>query len=81
MVLIVLSLFQLSVPGYFWPWYSVMAVFAVVPIIVGPNRYRVFGALALAFSIFLILGDIELGKHFRAKIQHIRDGLHSTNAP
>jgi hypothetical protein len=66
-VLLVLSTFLLSVAGEYWPWYSVMAFFAVVPIVVGPNRYRIFGAIALVLSVVLIFGDIEAGKHFRAK--------------
>jgi O-antigen ligase len=80
-VLLVLSVFLLSVAGDYWPWYSVMAIFAVVPVLVGPNRYRIFGAIALLLSVYLIFGDIESGKHHRQQMQQIRDRLSSTNAP
>jgi len=66
-VLLVLSAFLLSVAGDYWPWYSVMAFFAAVPVVVGPYRYRIFGAIAFVLSLVLIFVDIEAGKHFRAK--------------
>ena len=66
-VLLVLSAFLLSVAGDYWPWFSVMGFFAVVPIVVGPKQYRIFGGLALVLSLVLIYGDIEAGKHFRAR--------------
>jgi hypothetical protein len=81
LVLLVLSAFLLSVAGDYWPWYSVMAIFAVVPVLVGPNRYRIFGAVALLLSLCLILGDIESGKHLRQKMQQIRDKWSQTNKP
>ena len=34
-VLLVLSGFLLSVAGDYWPWFAVMSVFAVVPLVVG----------------------------------------------
>jgi hypothetical protein len=69
MLLLVLSAFLLSVAGDNWPWFSVMAVFAIVPIFAGPNRYRIFGAIALLLSLFLIFGDIAAGKHLHQKIK------------
>ena len=83
-VLFVLSWFLLSGPGDAWPWFSVMAGFAVVPVLLGPNRYRFFGALALAVSIALVFGDIESGKHFQAKRQEMlrrMDSQSLTNEP
>ena len=84
-VLLLLSSSLLSVPGDYWPWYSVMAIFAAFPIIIGPVRYRFWGAVALALSVALIFGDVESGKLFRVKIQRIleriREDQHSTNAP
>ena len=81
LVLLVLSAFLLSVAGDYWPWYSVMAIFAVVPIFAGPNRYRIFGAVALLLSLVLIFGDIEAGKHHRQKMEQIRARWSSPNAP
>ena len=80
-VLLVLSGFLLSVVGDYWPWYSVMAIFAVIPVLVGPKRYRIFGAVALLLSVVLIFSDIELGKHQRQRMQQIRDRWSLTNAP
>jgi hypothetical protein len=80
-VLLVLSAFLLSVAGDYWPWYSVMAIFAVVPVLVGPKRYRIFGAIALLLSLVLISGDIAAGKHHRQKMEQIRVRWSSTNAP
>ena len=80
-ILFLLSLVLLSVPGGFWPWYLVMSGVAIVPVIMGPNRYRIFGALALIVSVVLVVGDIQSGKTFHAKIQHIRDAHALTNSP
>ncbi len=71
-VLLVLSAFLLSVAGGYWPWYAVMSVFAVVPLAVGPGRYRVMGAIALVLSGVLIVSDIAAGRHFRAQHPEIR---------
>lgn len=57
--MLVLSGFLLSVAGNYWPWYAVMSVFALVPIVIGPNRYRLLGALALVLSSVLIVRDIS----------------------
>lgn len=65
--LLVLSGFLLSVAGDYWPWYSVMTFFASVPVVVGPNQYRIYGAVALVLSLVLIFGDIEAGKQFRVR--------------
>jgi hypothetical protein len=66
-VLLVLSFFVLSVPGDCWPWYLVMAPFGAIPAIIGPKKYRLYGAIAVVLSVILIFGDIESGKHFRAR--------------
>ena len=70
--LLVLSGFLLSVAGDYWPWYAVMSVFAVVPLVVGPVRYRVMGAIALVLSGVLSASDIAAGRHFRARHPEIR---------
>jgi hypothetical protein len=71
-VLLVLSAFLQSVAGDYWLWYAVMSVFAVVPLVVGPGRYRVIGAIAFVLSGVLIIGDIAAGRHFRAWHPEIR---------
>jgi purine-cytosine permease-like protein len=70
-VLLVLSGFLLSVAGEYWPWYAVMAVFAVVPLVVGPRYYRLLGAVALVLSVILIVSDYAAGKRFRERHHHI----------
>jgi len=49
-----------------------VSVFALVPLVVGPSRYRVIGAIALVLSGVLIAGDITAGRHFRARHPEIR---------
>jgi hypothetical protein len=71
-VLLVSSAFLLSVAGDYWPWYAVMSVFAVVPLVVGPRRYRFVGAIALVLSGVLIAGDIAAGKRFHEQHPEIR---------
>jgi len=71
-VLLVLSAFLLSVAGDYWPWYAVMSAFAVVPLVVGPGRYRLIGGIALVLSSVLIVSDIAAGRHFRARHPEIR---------
>ena len=71
-VLLVLSAFLQSVDGDYWPWFAVMSAFAVVPLLVGPGRCRLMGAVALVLSVVLILSDIEAGKRFRARHPQIR---------
>lgn len=66
-VLLVLSTFLLSVPGDYWPWYAVMAPFALVPLCFGPLWYRLAGGIGLILAGLLIIGDIEGGKRFREK--------------
>lgn len=66
-LLLVLSGFLLSFAGDYWPWYTVMSVFTVVPLVVGPSRYRVMGAIALVLSGVLIASDIAAGRHLRAR--------------
>ena len=66
-VLLVLSAFLLSVVGDYWPWYAVMSVFAFVPLVLGPGRYRLIGAIALGLSGVLIVSDIAAGRQFRAE--------------
>ena len=71
-VLLVLSAFLMSVDGDYWPWYSVMSVFAVVPLVIGPRRYRIMGVIALLMSWALIVSDIAAGRRFHSQHPEIR---------
>jgi hypothetical protein len=69
-VLFVLSLFLLSFPGDYWPWYMAMVPFAIIPLLLGPRGYRIAGGVSLALSLLLIMSDIEAGKQWHAKREH-----------
>jgi len=62
-VLLVLSGGLLSVAGRYWPWFLVMSGFAIIPLVVGPSRYRIWGAAALGLSVVLMIGDYVAGRH------------------
>jgi hypothetical protein len=80
-ILFLLSLMLLSVPGDYWPWYLIMSGVAIMPIFFGPNRYRIWGSMALVFSVVLVFGDFQSGKTFHAKMQRIREAHSLTNSP
>jgi len=71
-LLLVLSAFLISVDGDYWPWYAFMALFAVVPLALGPRWYRILGAAALALSGILIISDIKAGKVFQESLDQLR---------
>ena len=71
-VLLVLSAFLNSTAGDYWPWYAIMSALAVLPISVGPGRYRLIGVVALVLSFALVVSDIVAGKHFRNQHPEIR---------
>jgi hypothetical protein len=71
LVWLVLSAFLLSIPGDYWPWYAIMAALAVVPVLVGPARYRLLGVAALVLAVLLVVGDLYAGKHFRGRLHRI----------
>ena len=61
------SMFLLGVAGDYWPWYAVGGILAAVPIVIGPSRYRLLGALAAGLSVALIISDCAASKRFPAK--------------
>ena len=71
-VLLILSAFLLSVEGDYWPWYAVMSIFAVVPLVVGPGRYRLMGAIALVLAVILIVSDVAAGRRLHAEHPKLR---------
>src|SRR5436190_24025152 len=78
-VLFLLSLFLMSTPGDYWPWYAVMAPFAVLPLCLGPRWYRFAGGIAVVLSGLLIVSDIEQGKRFHEKPNRLRKKATTTN--
>ena len=67
-----LSLFLLSVPGDYWPWYVVMVPFSVVPLCFARRWYRVTGGVAFLLAVILIVGDVQSGKTHRQRIQRMK---------
>ena|SRR5258708_37247726 len=78
-VLLLLSLFLLSTPGNYWPWYAVMAPFTALPLCLGPRWYRLAGGIAVVLSGLLIVSDLEQGKRFHEKIDRLRKKPTGTN--
>ena len=70
-VLLVLGGFLPSVAGEYWPWFAVMAIFAVVPIVIGPRKHRLIGVGAFILSMLLIVGDYQAGKRLRARLHRV----------
>ena len=62
LALFILSLFLMCMPGGRIPWFCVMGLFALPPIIAGPKLYRILGIIALIVSISLCFVDYQLGK-------------------
>ena len=78
-VLLLLSLFLMSTPGDYWLWYAVMIPFAVLPLCLGPSRYRLAGGIAVLLSALLIISDLEQGKRFHEKLDRLRKTATATN--
>lgn len=76
-VMLVLGGFQLSVAGEYWFWFAVTAIFAVVPVVIGPRKHKLIGVGALILSLLLIIGDYQTGKRFRAKLHRAPAGQSS----
>jgi hypothetical protein len=68
-VLLTFSFFVLSVPGAYWPWYSLTGIVAVVPVVIGPRSYRWLGVFALAISVLLVASDVKAGRTYQEKMQ------------
>jgi hypothetical protein len=79
LALFLLSFLLLSVAGDYWPWYAIMACFAILPIIIGPRKYRVFGIAALVLSLALIVMDVVAGRHLQEKVQQLKDQRTTSN--
>ena len=57
------SVCLMAIPGNYWPWFAVMALLAIVPLVrVGPTWQRILGASFLIVSMALIVEDIRSGK-------------------
>jgi membrane protein implicated in regulation of membrane protease activity len=70
-VMVVLGGFLLAVPGNYWPWFAVTALFAAIPFLLGPRRYHWAGLAGLALSALLIAGDYGRGTALHERVQAI----------
>ncbi len=54
-VLTIFGISPLSVPPADFPLYVGLACITLIPLIFGPRRYRVFGAIALGVSLLMVV--------------------------
>jgi|GEM_PF-2962476 hypothetical protein len=72
-IVIVLAIIgDLSVPPAELPLYIGLACITLVPLIFGSRRYRVFGAIALAVSLLMVVMEYSAGIRIKEYKEHIR---------
>ena len=71
--MLLLSALLLSGLGGNVEWFSVMAIFAVPPILAGPRNYRIGGVIALVAAAMLISNECKYRKQRDAKIRHLQE--------
>ena len=71
-VLTIFGISPLSVPPSDLPIYIGLACIALVPLIFGSRRYRVFGAIALAVSLLMVVMEYSAGIRIKEYKEHIR---------
>ena len=76
---LVLTGLMLSVPPANVPLYIGLACIAIIPLVLGSHRYRIFGAVALVLSLLLAIGEHNAGIIHKEKMEHLRQYL-ATNA-
>jgi energy-coupling factor transporter transmembrane protein EcfT len=77
---LVLTLMALSVPPANVPLYIGLACIAIIPLVFGSRRYRIFAVIALAFSLLLAIGEHNAGIIHKEKMERLRQ-YWATNAP
>ena len=83
-VLTIISISPLSVPPADVPLYIGLACIALVPLIFGSRRYCIFGGIALAVSLLMVVLEYMGGIHMKEEREHrqhaIAERNQSTNA-
>ncbi|MDR2980861.1 MAG: hypothetical protein LBV12_01295 [Puniceicoccales bacterium] len=74
-ILLVFSVFLTSGPGGRVGYYAIMTFFAIVPTVFGPKRYRIFGIIALIFSVWFLYVDYKAGIQYWEKIRQNAEEL------
>lgn len=82
---LVLTGLMLSVPPANVPLYIGLACIAIIPLVFGSRRYQIFGAVALALSLLLVVGEHNAGIKFQEKMRLLREKIErqygNTNSP
>ena len=71
---------MLSVPPANVPLYIGLACIAIIPLIFGSRGYRIFGVIALAYSLMAALGEHQAGIRQKEKMEDFRQHW-ATNSP
>ena len=61
------SAFLKALPGGYWHWYAIAAVFTVLPIAVGPRWLRVVACCGLVYAAVLVERDYRAGKIWKSE--------------
>lgn len=64
----------------------IMGIFAILPIVKGPKRYRIIGIIALLIAVALAANDYHAGKSMQQRFdenrkQHEKDVKPEVNSP
>ena len=70
---------DLSVPPAALPLYIGLACIALVPLIFGSRRYRIFGAIALGVSFLMVVLECWAGIHIKEQRDHNRRAIAEEN--
>ncbi|MBF0223973.1 MAG: hypothetical protein HQK76_00835 [Desulfobacterales bacterium] len=71
------TFFMPAIQGSFVPIFGVLCSFAVVPIIAGSKKIKIFGVVLLVLAVALLINDYLMGKkneaYFRKNIERAID--------
>jgi integral membrane sensor domain MASE1 len=76
---LVLTGFLLSVPPADLPLFIGLACIAIVPLIYGSRRYKIFGAIALIASLLLACVEYQAGIKHKERMQRLRQKISEKN--
>ena len=83
--LTILGISPLAVPPIDLPLYLGLACIAIIPVVLGSYRHRIFGIVAVAGSLMLAFWDFEAGLRNQAKIDRFKletnQASHNINPP
>jgi uncharacterized membrane protein len=78
-VLTIFGISPLSVPPVDLPLYIGLACITLIPLIFGSRRYRVFGAIALALSLLMVVMEYSAGIHIKEQREQNRRAIAQEN--